>query len=137
MTDGTALQSRLAQGRFVITAELMPPLSADAAVLLGKAEPLRGLVDAINVTDGASARVAMSSQAAAAILIAAGFEPVMQVTCRDRNRIALAADLIGAAALGVRNLLVLGGGAFPTAAPANPTLTISALSLRAAREMFS
>lgn len=96
-------------GGFALTAEVTPPASGNPASLLAKAEPLRGLVDAINVTDGASARVHMSSLAAAACLAASGIEPVMQVTCRDRNRIALQSDLLGAAALGVRNTLILRG----------------------------
>ena len=103
------LESRLAAGGFVVTAELAPPLSASADKLLTMAAPLRGRVDAINVTDAAGARTAMSSLAAAAILSRAGIEPVLQVTCRDRNRIAIAGDLLGAAALGVRNVLVLHG----------------------------
>ena len=109
MTERSRLESRLAERQFVITAEITPPLSADADALLVKAEPLRGKVDAINVTDGAGARVAMSSLSAATLLVQAGLEPVLQVTCRDRNRIGLAADLIGAAALGMHNILILHG----------------------------
>jgi methylenetetrahydrofolate reductase (NADPH) len=109
MADRLTLRERLAAGRFVVTAEITPPLSASAADLLARAEPLRGLVDAVNVTDSPAARTAMSSFAASAILAGAGIEPVLQVTCRDRNRIAIAGDLLGAAALGVTNLLVLTG----------------------------
>jgi len=103
------LERLLAEGQFVVTAEVTPPLSADPGALLRRAEPLRGLADAVNVTDAPSARAMLSSFAAAAILAAAGIEPVLQTTCRDRNRIALAGDLIGAAAQGVRNILVLHG----------------------------
>ena len=106
--DSQLVRTLLA-GRFALTAEVTPPAAANPASLLAKAEPLRGLVDAINVTDGASARVHMSSMAAAAALASSGIEPVMQVTCRDRNRIALQSDLLGAAALGVRNVLILRG----------------------------
>jgi methylenetetrahydrofolate reductase (NADPH) len=109
MTQGSNLQRRIAAGAFAITAEVTPPLSSDAGVLLAKAEPLRGRVDAVNVTDAAGARSAMGSFAAAAILAGADFDPVVQVTCRDRNRIALVGDLLGAAAQGVRNVLVLHG----------------------------
>jgi methylenetetrahydrofolate reductase (NADPH) len=105
----SALQKRIAAGEFVLTAEIVPPLSAGAGRLLAEAALLRGRVDAINVTDAASGRTTMSSFAAAAILAANGYEPILQVTCRDRNRIALAADLLGAAAQGVRNLLLLHG----------------------------
>lgn len=99
----------LAAGKFAITAEVTPPLSGAPDALLEKARPLKGVVDAVNVTDGASARVHMSSLAAAALLAADGIEPVLQMTCRDRNRIALESDLLGASALGIRNILVLRG----------------------------
>jgi methylenetetrahydrofolate reductase (NADPH) len=99
----------LRDGRFVMTAEVTPPVSCDRNDLLVKALPLRGLADAVNVTDGAGARAHMSSIAASLILQENGIEPIMQFTCRDRNRIALQNDLLGAAALGLRNLLVLRG----------------------------
>jgi methylenetetrahydrofolate reductase (NADPH) len=105
----TRLEQRIRAGHFVITAEIIPPLSSDRNDLLRKAEPLRGLVDAVNVTDAASARAALSPLAAAALLVEADVEPILQLTCRDRNRIALQGDLIGAAALGVGNLLLLTG----------------------------
>jgi len=105
----SGLARALGAGDFVMTAEITPPLSGDARSLLDLAAPLAGRVQAINVTDAAGARATMSSLAAAAILHQAGHEPVLQVTCRDRNRIALAGDLIGAAAQGVRNLLILHG----------------------------
>jgi len=103
------LEDRLRADRFVITAEVTPPLSCDAQDLIRKAAPLRGFADAVNVTDGAGARAHMGALAAAAILIGADIEPILQLTCRDRNRIALQGDLMGAAALGIRNLLLLGG----------------------------
>jgi methylenetetrahydrofolate reductase (NADPH) len=103
------LEEKVRGGRFVITAEIVPPLSATSTRLLEEAAPLRGRVDAINVTDAASGRTTMSSFAAASLLAANGYEPILQVTCRDRNRIALAGDLLGAAAHGVRNLLILKG----------------------------
>ena len=109
MISASNLQQRLTAGHFAVTAEVIPPLSADSSQLLARAAPLRDLVDAVNVTDGAGARVTLSSFAAAAILANAGIEPVLQITCRDRNRIALAGELIGAAAQGVRNILVLYG----------------------------
>lgn len=103
------LREKLARGDFVITAEVTPPLTASRDAVLARADPLAGLADAVNLTDAASARVSVSSFAAAAMLAQAGIEPVAQVTCRDRNRIALAGDLLGAAALGVDNLLILHG----------------------------
>jgi methylenetetrahydrofolate reductase (NADPH) len=106
---GGSLEQRLAAGRFVMTAEVVPPVSCNPDDLTARALPLRGLADAVNVTDGASARAHMSATAAAALLVAAGIEPILQLTCRDRNRIALQGELMGAAALGVRNLLLLRG----------------------------
>ena len=98
-----------ARGQFVMTAELAPPVSCDAQELLRKAAALKGLADAVNVTDGAGARAHMSALAAASLLIGAGIEPILQLTCRDKNRIALQSELMGAAALGIRNLLMLTG----------------------------
>ena len=103
------LEQLLRSRQFVITAEIAPPVSCDADDLLQKARPLRGLADAVNVTDGASARANLSAPIAAAMLAREGIEPVLQLTCRDRNRIALQADLMGAAACGVHNLLCLTG----------------------------
>jgi methylenetetrahydrofolate reductase (NADPH) len=103
------LQTNLKAGRFVITAELQPPLSCDPEALLQQALPLRDLADAINITDGAGARAHLSALASATILAQHGIEPVLQITCRDRNRIALQSDLLGAAALGIGNLLMLRG----------------------------
>ena len=109
MPGRETLAQRLEAGRFVITAEVVPPVSCDPADLVAKALPLRGLADAVNVTDGAGAHAHMSALAAAALLVGAGIEPILQLTCRDRNRIALQSELMGAAALGVRNLLLLRG----------------------------
>jgi len=103
------LKDKLASDRFVITAEITPPVSCDAADLVAKATPLKGLADAINVTDGAGARAHLDAVAAAAILIREGIEPILQFNCRDSNRIALQSELMGAAALGIRNLLLLKG----------------------------
>ncbi len=102
-------EQRLRQGDFVMTAEIAPPVSCDAQDLRDKAAQLRGLADAVNVTDGAGARAHMSALAAASLLIGAGIEPVLQLTCRDKNRIALQSELMGAAALGIHNVLVLTG----------------------------
>jgi methylenetetrahydrofolate reductase (NADPH) len=103
------LQARLRAGRFVVTAEITPPVSTDPAEFLRRALPLKGLATAINVTDGAGAKVHMSSLAAAHFLVQSGIEPIFQMTCRDRNRLALQGDLLGAAALGIHNILVLAG----------------------------
>src|SRR5882762_3226677 len=103
------LQKHLRDGSFVVTAELSPPVSTDPAEFIDHALALRGLVTAINVTDGAGSKAHMSSLAAAHFLVRNGVEPVLQITCRDRNRIALQAELLGAAALGIRNILALRG----------------------------
>jgi methylenetetrahydrofolate reductase (NADPH) len=103
------LRTLVRDRRFAITAEVTPPLSCDPADLLAKALPLRGLADAVNVTDGASARAHMDAPVAAIILLQHGIEPVLQLTGRDRNRIALQSELVGAAAMGVHNLLMLRG----------------------------
>jgi methylenetetrahydrofolate reductase (NADPH) len=105
----TTLQDKLRGGRFVITAEVTPPVSADRGELLAKARPLKGLADAVNITDGAGARPHLGAVTAAAMVIELGIEPILQLTCRDRNRIALQSDLLSAAASGVRNLLMLRG----------------------------
>jgi methylenetetrahydrofolate reductase (NADPH) len=105
----STLQDKLRAGRFVLTAEVTPPVTADRNEFLAKALPLKGLADAVNVTDGAGARPHLGSVTAAAMLVEAGIEPILQLTCRDRNRIALQSDLLSAAASGVRNLLMLRG----------------------------
>ena len=92
-----------------MTAEVTPPVSSDLAELLAKAAPLKGLADAVNVTDGAGARAHLESTVAASVLLQNGIEPILQLTCRDRNRIALQSQLLAAAALGITNLLVLKG----------------------------
>jgi len=103
------LQRQLRSGSFVVTAELTPPVSSDPTEFIERALALRGLVTAVNVTDGAGARAHMSSLAAAHFLVKNGIEPILQLTCRDRNRIALQGELLGAVALGIRNVLALRG----------------------------
>ena len=114
MTGDSGLATVLGNDQFAITAELTPPVSGSPDDLLALAEPFRGRVDALNVTDGPRALVHMSSLAAAAILTANGIEPILQMTCRDRNRIAMQSDLLGASALGIRNILALRGDDPPT-----------------------
>jgi methylenetetrahydrofolate reductase (NADPH) len=103
------LRAALASGRFVVTAELGPPRGADSDAVLRKAALLRDWVDAANVTDNPGAHVRMSSLGGSLLAQRAGLEPVMQLTCRDRNRIALQSDLITAGALGIPNVLLLTG----------------------------
>ena len=103
------LQARLNSGDFVVTAEITPPVSTDPAEFLTRALPLKGIATAVNVTDGAGAKVHLSSLAAAHFLVQNGIEPIVQMTCRDRNRLALQADILGAEALGIRNMLMLAG----------------------------
>lgn len=109
MKTKSRLESVLKAGGFAVTAELGPPKSADAEVVRSKAKTLKGSADAFNVTDGQTAVVRMSSWAACLIQKEAGLEPIVQMTCRDRNRIALQMDVLSVAALGINNLLCLSG----------------------------
>ncbi len=118
--SGSSLEKILTAGKFAATAELGPPKNADAEVIRKKAKLLKGFCDGVNITDNQTAIVRMSSIAAASIAVQEGLEPIMQVTCRDRNRLAMQSDMLGAYALGVRNLLCLSGdhqqfGNHPTA----------------------
>jgi methylenetetrahydrofolate reductase (NADPH) len=105
----SALHARLLSGEFVVTAEITPPVSTDPSEFVARAAPLKGLAAALNVTDGAGAKAHLSTLVAAHFIAQSGIEPIVQMTCRDRNRLALQADLLGAAALGLRNVLLLGG----------------------------
>ncbi len=115
------LSEQLASGRFVVTAEVAPPKGIDLQEALSCAEGFDGIT-AVNVTDNQGANMRMSPLALAALLVRRGIEPVLQLTCRDRNRMALQSDLLGAAALGVENILLLSGdharfGDHPAARP--------------------
>jgi 5,10-methylenetetrahydrofolate reductase len=103
------LGDALAAGEFVVTGEVAPPRGTDASGMLGDASALAESCAAINVTDNQAATLHMSSVAASRMLLDEGVEPVLQLTARDRNRLALQSDLLGAAALGVQNLLLLTG----------------------------
>jgi methylenetetrahydrofolate reductase (NADPH) len=118
--SGSNLEKVLASGAFAVTAELGPPKSADIEVIHKKASYLKGCVDAVNITDNQTAIVRVSSIAAAKLSLEAGLEPIMQMTCRDRNRLAIQSDILGAYLLGIRNILCLTGdhqifGNHPTA----------------------
>lgn len=115
-------QEKLDKGEFVITAELCPPKGPDASSFINKARLLKGIVDAVNITDNQRAIMRMCALACAKIAKDEGLELILQVTCRDRNRIALQSDLLGAASIGIRNVLALTGdyvteGDHPTARP--------------------
>jgi len=107
--SGSNLEKVLRNGYFAATAELGPPKNADAEIVRSKAKILKGRVDAVNITDNQTAIVRMSSVGAGLIAHGEGLEPIMQMTCRDRNRLAMQADLLGAYALGLRNVLCLTG----------------------------
>ncbi len=109
MKSGTNLEKVLAEGHFAVTGELGPPKGTSADFVRRKVEILRNYVDAVNITDNQTAVVRMSSVAACTLLKQVGIDPVMQMTCRDRNRIAIQSDILGAVALGVGNLLCLSG----------------------------
>lgn len=117
---GSNLEIVLRAGHFAVTSELGPPQSADGEVIRDKAALLKGYCDAVNITDNQTAIVRMSSIGSGTIVVQEGLEPVIQMTCRDRNRLAIQSDLLGAYALGMRNLLCLTGdhqnfGNHPTA----------------------
>ena len=105
----SVLHNKLLDGNFVYTAETTPPDSSDQEVLLKKTKPLKYIADAVNLTDSPGAKVHMSSLTAAIILAQNDIEPILQLTVRDRNRLALQGDLVGASALGVHNILCLSG----------------------------
>ena len=104
-----SLRERLASGGFAVTAEISPPRGASTVKITETAGNLKGCVDAVNVTDNQGSNVRLASWAGSLAVLNAGLEPVMQMTCRDRNRIALQSDLLGASALGIRNILVMTG----------------------------
>jgi 5,10-methylenetetrahydrofolate reductase len=107
--SGSNLERVLRAGHFAVTGELGPPQNADGEVIRKKAALLKGYVDAVNITDNQTAIVRMSSIGAGTIVVQEGLEPVIQMTCRDRNRLAMQSDLLGAYALGMRNVLCLTG----------------------------
>ena len=118
--SGSRLERILRDGHFAVTGELGPPQSADGDVIREKAQLLKDYCDAVNITDNQTAIVRMSSIGAGTIVIQEGLEPIIQMTCRDRNRLAMQSDLLGAHALGMRNVLCLTGdhqsfGNHPTA----------------------
>lgn len=109
MKSGSNLEQLLNAGKFVLTGELGPPQGNDIEVIKKKAEMLKGNVDAVNITDNQTAVVRMSSIGASALVTQMGLEPVMQMVCRDRNRIAMQSDILGATAFGINNMLCLSG----------------------------
>jgi methylenetetrahydrofolate reductase (NADPH) len=136
MKSDSRLERVLRSGRFAVTAELNPPDSADAQAVYDRALVLAEVCDGINATDASGAHVHMSSVGVCALLTRAGYEPVMQVSCRDRNRIAIQGDLLGAAAMGVRNVLCLTGDGVQVGdqPEARPVFDLDSITLlRAAR----
>jgi len=122
MKTNSNLERVLESGKFAVTAEIGPPKNADPEVIRKKARIMKGYIDAFNVTDGQTAVVRMASWAACLIGREEGIDPIVQMTCRDRNRIALQMDILGIAALGINNVLCLTGdyvtmGNHPSAKP--------------------
>jgi len=134
METRSHLEKILKEGHFAVTCEMGPPKNADIEILKNKTKILKGYVDAVNITDCQTAVVRFSSFASAIIALSEGLEPVMQMTCRDRNRIGIQADLLGAWGLGIKNLLCLTGdhpkfGNHPQAKPVFDLDSIQLLSL--------
>ncbi|MEA3227363.1 MAG: methylenetetrahydrofolate reductase, partial [Planctomycetota bacterium] len=109
MKSAGRLEKVLAAGEFAVTAELGPPQNANPEAIKKKSQHCIGNVDGANITDNQTAIVRMSSIAAGAIALSCGVEPIIQMVCRDRNRLAMQSDILGAAALGIQNLLCLSG----------------------------
>jgi methylenetetrahydrofolate reductase (NADPH) len=109
MKSGSNLEKILTAGHFAFTGELGPPRGSNVEAVREKAKPLAGNVDAVNITDNQTAMVRMSSWAASLIAIQEGLEPNYQMVCRDRNRLAMQGDVLGASAMGIRNMLCLSG----------------------------
>lgn len=109
MKSGSNLEKVLSAGKFAVTGELGPPRGADVDAIKEKSQYLKGVVDSINITDNQTAVVRMSSWAASTLLVQEGLEPNYQMVCRDRNRIAMQSDILGAYALGIKNILCLSG----------------------------
>ena len=134
MTTGGRLAALLSAGEFCVTGEVVPPRSADGGAVTALARDLVGYVDAANVTDNPTASAHMSPLAGVRFVAQAGVEPTVQITCRDRNRLAITGDLLGAWALGARNLLCLTGdplkiGDHPDAVAVNDLSVTDAVSL--------
>jgi 5,10-methylenetetrahydrofolate reductase len=132
----SGLAAKIAARQFVVTGELTPPKGTDLSRLFATAELLRGWVDAVNITESPRARMSMDARAAGKLLLDRGIESVVQITSRDRNRIAVQADLLGAWALGLRNFVFMGGdspegGDHPDA---KPVFDLTASGLLAAAE---
>ena len=133
-----SFRASLERGGFTVTAEIGPPRGADAGAITRKVSHLRGWVAAVNITDNQGASVRLSSWAGSLAAMVAGVEPIMQMTCRDRNRIALQSDLLGAAAMGIPNILVMTGDhpKFGDHASAKPVFDLDSIQLLwAARTM--
>ncbi len=118
----STLEDKIRSGQFVVTSELTPPKGIDLTDLMAKAEQLRAGVDAFNLTESPRARMAVEPKSVGAALLARGIEPIVQITARDRNRIAIQADLLGGAVLGIGNFVFMtgdqpGGGDHPDAKP--------------------
>jgi methylenetetrahydrofolate reductase (NADPH) len=104
-----SLKDKLTQGKFVVTAELNPPKGTDLTALFERVDILKGKIDAANITDGTGALMKMAPIPVGYLIKQKGLDPILQMTCRDRNKIALQSDLLGASCLGIENLLALGG----------------------------
>jgi len=133
------LREKIESGRFVVTAELGPPKSCNGSVIRKKTAHFRKGISAVNITDNQTAIVRLSSIASAKIVLEEGLEPIIQLTCRDRNRIAIQSDLLGAAALDIENVLCLTGDyqTFGNHPEAKPVFDLDSVQLIATARMMS
>jgi methylenetetrahydrofolate reductase (NADPH) len=129
LRSSSRLERILHDGTFCVTAEVVPPRSTDAGAVRKQAAALVGYADAVNVTDNPTGAVHMSAQAGVAFVAEAGLEPVLQLTCRDRNRLGIESDLLGAWALGARNVLCLTGDPIAGAKPVFDLSVMEAIAL--------
>ncbi|KPJ83178.1 MAG: methylenetetrahydrofolate reductase [Spirochaetes bacterium DG_61] len=109
LKSGSNLERVLSEGHFAVTVEIGPPMDSNGEIVLEKSRLLKGMADAFNITDNQTGVVRLSSIASSVLIMKEGLEPVMQMTCRDRNRLAIQSDILGAAALGIRNCLCIAG----------------------------
>ena len=123
-----SFKAAIKSNKFIVTTEICPPKGVEVKPILEKASLLRGIVDAVNVTDNQRAKMNLSSLAFSRLLVEAGFDPIFQMTCRDKNALALQSDILGAYALGIRNILAISGD-YPVGGKVRPVYDFDSVQL--------